>query len=878
MKTKSMVWLASLLLILAGCGEDVSGPDGGAGSGGTAGQGGTGGSGGTGEGGTGEGGTGEGGTGEGGTGEGGTGEGGTGGVPEHRWEPAVDPEVVSCGTLEPTAGGSCTVSGSGTNLLISGNILVPGQILEGGQVLVGGNGEILCAACDCSGEAAAASATEVVCADGIVSPGFINTHDHITFVNNKPFRATDERYEHRHDWRRGRDGHKELSVPGGATADHMAWGELRFVMSGATSINGSGTSRGFLRNLDKANEGPSGTSAVKYDTFPLGDSGGTKLANGCSYGSNRTTNANIANVDSYTPHVGEGIDAAARNEFNCMYTGTHDLIEPQTGLIHGVALSPEQIAEVALNDTTLIWSPRTNIALYGDTARVTEYDYAGVKIALGTDWIATGSMNMLRELACADFFNTWYLASHFTDEQVWLMATRNAAEAMGMGHRLGTLAPGMVADISIFAGKTSNPHRDILEAAPEDVLAVFRAGRILYGDDQLVAALASNCDLLDVCGEAKRACVSAEISKSLASLTAANGNQYPLFFCGEPEGEPSCVPFRDANAPLPNPERNGSNRYSGEIVESVDSDGDNIPDHKDNCPNVFNPIRPVDGGKQADADGDGIGDACDVCPLVDGELCSIPNADDRDGDGVPNGRDNCPDVFNPDQADSDGDGKGDACDVCPDVANPGNTACPVSIQQIRDRSRADKVGEGESVTVECVVTAIRVPDAADRNANHSFWCQEEGVQSFGAVNVFTKDAKTSAAIGDKVKVTGRYAEYYGLSQINEPEVQILGAGTVPAPIVVSPADIATGGSKAEAYESMLVQVANVSVIDTNPDAPADRDTFVVTGGLWVDDQAWGPLTNKDTTLGTSFRSITGVLFYGFDQSRLAPRSAADLVQ
>jgi len=34
---------------------------------------------------------------------------------------------------------------------------------------------------------------------------------------------------------------------------------------------------------------------------------------------------------------------------------------------------------------------------------------------------------------------------------------------------------------------------------------------------------------------------------------------------------------------------------------------------------------------------------------------------DKDGDGVPDNKDNCPDVFNPDQLDSNGDGTGDAC-------------------------------------------------------------------------------------------------------------------------------------------------------------------------------------------------------------------------
>ncbi len=35
---------------------------------------------------------------------------------------------------------------------------------------------------------------------------------------------------------------------------------------------------------------------------------------------------------------------------------------------------------------------------------------------------------------------------------------------------------------------------------------------------------------------------------------------------------------------------------------------------------------------------------------------------DRDHDGVPDVKDNCPDVYNPDQADSDHNGIGDACD------------------------------------------------------------------------------------------------------------------------------------------------------------------------------------------------------------------------
>lgn len=133
--------------------------------------------------------------------------------------------------------------------------------------------------------------------------------------------------------------------------------------------------------------------------------------------------------------------------------------------------------------------------------------------------------------------------------------------------------------------------------------------------------------------------------------------------------------------------------------EDTDFDRDGIPDFEDNCPEVFNP-------DQFDSNGNGVGDACDrqeecwetqpecfsdrecgpdaycgvppsgcepsfCCIEPGGEMwCSddcvttcIPREErDRDGDGWPDERDNCPEVYNPDQRDENGNGIGDACE------------------------------------------------------------------------------------------------------------------------------------------------------------------------------------------------------------------------
>ncbi len=124
---------------------------------------------------------------------------------------------------------------------------------------------------------------------------------------------TGERFEHRHDWRRGLNGHTRIPYSSGASHAEIAWGELRHLMGGATSLNGSGSVSGFLRNLDRSSlEEGLAQRAVHYQTFPLDDSSGTTQTSDCDYGSGPDTEASIAYDHSYMPHVAEGIDQRAR--------------------------------------------------------------------------------------------------------------------------------------------------------------------------------------------------------------------------------------------------------------------------------------------------------------------------------------------------------------------------------------------------------------------------------------------------------------------------------------------------------------------------------------------------------------------------------------
>jgi len=781
------------------------------------------------------------------------------------------PDETVCEQLPPATTGTCDVTAGDANKLMKGIVLTPTKVFRGGQVRVDGTGQITCVGCDC----AQGGETTIVCPDGAISPGLINTHDHITFTQNSPYNDTGERYEDRQQWRRGQDGHSRIDAPGGASADAIRWGELRFLMGGATSIVGSGGQPGLLRNLDSNNQEGLGQGVVEFDTFPLDDTGGTKRTGDCNYGGTPTTPADFANNDAYEPHTSEGIDGTARNEFLCQSSDSYDsagapqvsnnLLLAKTAMIHAIGLTPNDYGAMAAAGTALIWSPRSNITLYGDTARVTTAAKMGVEIALGTDWMPTGSMNMLRELKCADSYNTAYLGHAFSDAQLWQMVTLNAASVTATDDVIGLLAPGKVADIAVFAAHGGKTFRAVLDAEAQDVALVMRGGKVLYGDGAAVGALATGCDAVDVCGTGKQVCLMGEVGKSYTALQTGAGNIYPAFACGVPQNEPSCVPSRPAAV-------NGSSTYDGN-PSAADMDADGIADSGDKCPGVFDPVRPLDNGAEGDADGDGAGDACDPCPVdADTTSCTVVDPNDRDHDGVPNAADNCADLANADQADADTDGKGDVCDPCPNQPNPGNAGCAVTIYSIKN-------GTTPVGTTVQVVNAL----VTGKGSNGFFVQVKEGDTgydgpAFSGMFVFTGTGTpplAAAVVGARVTIDGRVANFNGQIELDTVTNVVVTANNAetPAPISVTYADVKTGGARAAALEGVLLSLGASTVSAVN----AQFGEFTLTAGadsLIVDDFLFLP--NPAPTVGQAFTAVKGILAFRQMASKLEPRNAGDL--
>ena len=145
---------------------------------------------------------------------------------------------------------------------------------------------------------------------------------------------------------------------------------------------------------------------------------------------------------------------------------------------------------------------------------------------------------------------------------------------------------------------------------------------------------------------------------------------------------------------------------------------------------------------------------------------------------------------------------------------------------------------------------------------------QDSAATWNGVQVST--CQSTFAVGDRVSVYGTVAEFYNRTLLVGTQITYLGAGTVPTPLVVTPGMVNTGSPTAEAYEGVLIEVDNVTVV--NPDAGYGEWEVAGSDTLLVDN---GPYTYTPA-LGDSLVFLRGVLNYSFSNFKIAPRNDNDI--
>ena len=111
----------------------------------------------------------------------------------------------------------------------------------------------------------------------------------------------------------------------------------------------------------------------------------------------------------------------------------------------------------------MVWSPFSNLLLYGDTADVARARQEGVLMALGSDWSPTGSKNLLAELKVARMVSE-DAGDVFKARELVSMATINPARMLKWEAALGSIEAGKRADLLVIDDRQGEPYDHLIAA------------------------------------------------------------------------------------------------------------------------------------------------------------------------------------------------------------------------------------------------------------------------------------------------------------------------------------------------------------------------------------------------------------------------------
>jgi hypothetical protein len=396
--------------------------------------------------------------------------------------PVLDEDLPpASGSLAHEVGPPLTGVAAAGPFALHGCVLTPNRVIEDGWVEVDG-GTIVRV-----GSTAPGAGTRRLETDGVILPGLIDLHGHPEY---NVFAAWEppKLYANRGRWRDSKQYDLLVKQPLAAMKEAPSlektlsrYAEARALVTGTTAIQGangkfSNIEESLVRNVDRRIFGQhKARSIIDLDRMTPADI--TTLKGQIDSGK----------VNAVYVHLAEGIDARSRNEFAALVSA--GLLTRATIIIHGTALEPSDLDDVAAAGAKLVWSPQSNLRLYGRTTRAGAAIKRGIRVGLGADWLPSGSPSLLAELKVArqSLIEEGHPA---TARQLVRMITVGAAGIAGLDGELGLLAAGRPADVLVLERRHPDPWEAVAQAVPSCVELVVLGGDVAYGRATWVRDLA----------------------------------------------------------------------------------------------------------------------------------------------------------------------------------------------------------------------------------------------------------------------------------------------------------------------------------------------------------------------------------------------------
>jgi 5-methylthioadenosine/S-adenosylhomocysteine deaminase len=397
--------------------------------------------------------------------------------------------------------------------------------------------------------------------NSLIFPGLINLHNHPTYdvLDPWPPPSSDvqsslgrplgtEPYANRYQWndifntspaeyRRLVDSPQLLLTSSsglGLVSEVVKYSQIKAIFGGETSFQDGlpdpATDNLIVRNVESLNFGRQRIESRVPAIANLTGSDLSSLLNRMQSGQ----------IDAWLVHLSEGVRdserrpgdiTSSRAEFATL--SSKGLLTDETVVVQGNGLEEQDFTAMraapsirtdGIGDglgAKLVWSPLSNLLLYGQTALVYQAIKEGLVVSLGTDWSPSGSRNLLDELKIADIAlrdsrllgadrvlisglsitgktgAARRAAEVALDELMVQMVTINPAKTVRWNDQVGSIETGKTADLLVITipdgrpprGLPDSPYRDLIDATEEDVRLVLVDGEPRSGDLDLMATL-----------------------------------------------------------------------------------------------------------------------------------------------------------------------------------------------------------------------------------------------------------------------------------------------------------------------------------------------------------------------------------------------------
>ncbi len=354
---------------------------------------------------------------------------------------------------------------------------------------------------------------------GTLFPGLIELHNHLSYNALPLWAPVPKRFVHRGQWPEHKDYRKLISGPMTVVGEYrdssgkpallaplVRYVECKCLLGGVTTSQGlklasnAGVQRfyrGIVRNVEQTDDAELPEAQGRIPDLDAKDAraflGRLKKEGSCML-----------------LHLSEGItasnqpDSVARRHFLALEVAPDEwALNDKFAGIHSAGLMPPDFDVLAAHGSAMIWSPLSNLLLYGGTARVDAAQAAGVEIGLGSDWSPSGSKNLLGELKIAWLYNQRALGGLFKTRDLIAMATRNASRILKWQAACGSIEVGKRADILVIDGKAGDPYDALIHAKETDIRLVMINGVARYGMPEQMKALAPKVQTIQVGGQTR---------------------------------------------------------------------------------------------------------------------------------------------------------------------------------------------------------------------------------------------------------------------------------------------------------------------------------------------------------------------------------------